>query len=229
MSRLGHLLLITLTSLGAASSLLPAASHAQQIYRSVGPDGKVTFSDQPPASGNATMKSKSGMDAPGTSESGLPYGLQQVVNKYPVTLYSAKECDPCIAARNLLVSRGIPFTEKTVDNNESIESLKNLSGAASLPFGTIGSQRLNGFSDVEWTQYLDAAGYPRKSQLPSSYRRPPASPLATAKAAPAPEQTEQTTERLAPRTRQAPAPAAPAADTVAPAGPTPTNPAGIVF
>lgn len=48
MSRLGNLFLITLTSLGAASSLLPAASHAQQIYRSVGPDGKVTFSDQPP-------------------------------------------------------------------------------------------------------------------------------------------------------------------------------------
>ena len=32
-----------------AGCLLSPLSQAQQIYRSVGPDGKVTFSDKPPA------------------------------------------------------------------------------------------------------------------------------------------------------------------------------------
>ncbi|HSV53612.1 MAG TPA: NrdH-redoxin, partial [Burkholderiaceae bacterium] len=44
-------------------------------------------------------------------------------------------------------------------------------------------QQLKGFSDVEWTQYLDAAGYAKTSQLPSNYRQPPATPLVAVKRA----------------------------------------------
>ena len=40
-----------------------------------------------------------------------------------------------------------------------------------------GGQQLKGYSDLEWKQYLDAAGYPKSSQLPSGYRNPPAAPL----------------------------------------------------
>ncbi len=90
---------------------------------------------------------------------------------FPVTLYTAAHCAPCASARNLLVSRGIPFTERTVGSNEDIEALKRLSGNTSLPFGSIGNQQLQGFSDSEWTQYLNAAGYPHAvavtAQLPS--------------------------------------------------------------
>nr|WP_226858665.1 glutaredoxin domain-containing protein [Diaphorobacter aerolatus] len=212
-------------------------AEAQQIYRSVGPDGKVTFSDQPPAnnagksakdgsrgattlSGNAAEAGSSGGATGGT----LPYSLQQVASRFPVTLYSGDDCAPCNSARNLLMARGVPFTERTVTNNESIAALKALSGGNnSIPFATIGGQHLSGFSDSEWTQYLDAAGYPKKSQLPPNYQRPAPTPLATA-AQPAPA-TPQTTQQPATR----PLPAAPAPDAVAPSGPTPTNPAGLVF
>jgi len=148
-------------------------AHAQPIYKSVGPDGKVTFSDRAPDP-DATPATISGS---GNSNDVLPFKLRQIANKYPVTLYSSKDCDPCNSARNLLAQRGIPFNEKTIDTNEDIEALKRLSGSSNLPFGTIGSQHLKGFSDAEWSKYLDAAGYPKESELPKNYRRPSPTPL----------------------------------------------------
>src|SRR5690606_15072732 len=82
--------------------------------------------------------------------------------------------------------RGIPYTEKLVETPEDGYAIKRLSGQASLPFLTIGGQQIKGYSDTEWTQLLDAAGYPRTSALPGSYRRPAPAPLVAAKPVPAP-------------------------------------------
>lgn len=142
-----------------------------------------------------------------------------MATKYPVTLYVGDNCGPCGAGRSMLTSRGIPFAEKTVNSNEDIQALQRLSGDSSLPFMTIGSQQLKGFSDSEWTQFLDAAGYPSSSTLPSSYRRPAATPLVAVAAAPAPAVAGATP---APAARPAPAPAPRPA-------PNNDNPAGIKF
>ena len=117
----------------------------------------------------------------------------------------------------MLTSRGIPFAEKTVSSNEDAQALQRLSGDRSLPLMTIGSQQLKGFSDSEWTQFLDAAGYPSSSTLPASYRRPAATPLVAVAAAPAVAGATPT-----PAARPAPAPVPPPAATN-------DNPAGIKF
>jgi glutaredoxin len=193
---------------------------AQGVYRNVGPDGRVTFSDQPPASASdrpATGSSASGGTSAGGSAS-LPYELRQVTSKYPVTLYTGKDCVPCNNGRNLLNSRGIPYTEKTVSTADDIAALKRINGDGSLPLMTLGNQQIKGYSDKEWAQYLDAAGYPQQSKLPSSYRRPAPTPLvASVKTA--------TPEKPAGKAKDAAA-AAPAAVPVAPPV---TNPAGIRF
>ena len=147
----------------------------------------------------------------------MPYELRQVANRYPVTIYTGNDCAPCGSLRNMLTSRGVPYTERTVASNEDIAALQRLSGSTSLPFGTIGGQQLVGFSDAEWIQYLDAAGYPKQSQLPSNYRQPAPTPLVAAKpveSAPAAEPK---------------APARPALPPPVNDGPTPSNPAGIRF
>jgi glutaredoxin len=204
----------------AVAALSVTASQAQ-VYRIVGPDGKVTFSDQPPPAGNSGKAGAANASASsGSASSSLPYELRQVSSKYPVTLYTGENCSPCGAGRSMLTSRGIPFVEKTVTTNEDTQALQRLSGDTTLPFVTIGSQQIKGFSDSEWTQFLDAAGYPSSSALPSGYRRPAATPLVAVSAAPA-------------ATAQAGNRAAPAA--AAPAVPQPTppvtreNPAGIKF
>ena len=169
----------------AAGTLAPA--QAQQVYRIVGPDGKVTFSDRPPPASGASSSASTAnaASAGGAASAGLPFELRQVAAKYPVTLYTSDNCAPCISARSLLTTRGVPFAEKTVSTADDSQALQRISGETSLPLMTIGSQQLKGFSDAEWTQYLNAAGYPPSSVLPSSYRFPPATPLVAVTAAPA--------------------------------------------
>jgi glutaredoxin len=203
----------------ASAALLGAlaTAHAQTIYRIVGADGKVTFSDKPPVSTEQGKVAGTGIGAAGATAAGsLPFELRQVVSKYPVTLYTGQDCTPCGSGRALLVSRGIPFSERTVATNEDVAALQRLTGDGSLPVISIGSQRLKGFSDTEWSQYLDLAGYPKVSALPANYKNPPPAPLITVQKAVEPKPDPK------PAQVQAPEP-------VVPTGPTPSNPAGITF
>lgn len=186
---------------------------AQAVYRIVSPDGRVTFSDKPPAAGQSAsvvQESEGRSATEAASLSALPYELRQTVSRYPVTLYTTDSCAPCDTGRALLMRRGIPFVERTVTTPQDGEALRRLSGDTALPFLTIGVQRLRGFSDAEWGQFLSAAGYPLQSQLPSSYRQPQAMPLVISQ----PAQTLQPAAPLPAR----PGPPAPA-----------SNPAGISF
>ena len=153
------------------------AAQAQTVYRVVGPDGRVSFTDQPPAP-NQKATATSGGKPVSAAPSGLPLELRQAVSKYPVTLYTATDCSPCASGRELLTSRGVPFTERTVNTAEDGEIFKRLSGELALPFLTIGGQRIKGFTPSEWEQYLTAAGYPAMSLLPRNFRNAAATPLA---------------------------------------------------
>jgi glutaredoxin len=205
--------IVAMMGLSAVFSALPSAQ-AQQLYRSVGPDGKVTFSDKPPQDSKNSATIKPGAAA-GDTGAALPFELRQIATRFPVTLYTSKDCTPCGTARTYLSSRGVPFNERTVNSNADIEALKRLAGDATLPLATVGSQQLKGFSDQEWGQYIDAAGYPKTSALPSGFRNAAPAPLVAVQATPA----------------TAPAATAAAPDTTPRAipAPAPSNPAGIRF
>ena len=202
--------------IAALAIIMPATSHlyAQQVYKSVDKNGRVTYSEVPPLP-------SSGERLAGESAANptLPYSLQQIVSRYPVTLYTAKDCAPCINARLMLTQRGVPFTERTVSSNEDIDAYKKLNGDTSLPLGTIASQQLKGYEELEWTKYLDAAGYPKSSNLPRNYRNPEATSLT-------PKKVSEKTEKEG---ADKPAPARPAQPAAAvPQAPS-NNPAGIKF
>lgn len=205
-------------ALGGCVALLLAAvpASAQAVYRIVAPDGKVTFSDKPPVANAGAPASGVAGKTPELAAAVLPLELRQAVNKYPVVLYTASNCAPCGSGRALLSRRGVPFTEKTVNTAEDADALQRISGGNSLPFLTIGGQHIKGYSDSEWTQFLDAAGYPKTSVLPSTYRSVSATPL-VALQKPAPADKPDTA-----------APDAPAAPSAAPTA-SPSNPAGIRF
>jgi len=202
-----------------AASLAAPALQAQPVYRSVGADGKVTFSDRPPlAETGASARTASPSATVGNAGAqNLPYELRQAAQKYPVVLYTSAECTPCAAGRSLLTSRGIPFSEKTVATAADSQALQRLSGETSLPFATIGSQQLKGFSDTEWTQFLDAAGYPKSSILPASYRAPAPSALVTVAPVPTGAPAASVESRPGPSALPVQSPASPG------------NPAGIKF
>jgi glutaredoxin len=188
-----------LATLAAIAALLAgAATGAAAQYKIVGPDGRVTYTDKPPAPADARAA------APGTggTTSGgapLPVEVRQAMARYPVTLYAAKSCSPCDQARQWLKGRGIPFSEYSIDSNADIAALQSKFGGRELPVITIGGQVIRAFSSSELGSYADAAGYPKQARL-VGYNWPAPTPLAPPSAAPAPS------AEPAP----APAPAAPA-------------------
>lgn len=196
---------------------VPFTASAQTVFRIVGPDGKVTFSDKRPARADEGKLVGTGVGAKGdASGTALPFELRQVVGKYPVVLYTSTNCGPCDTGRTLLNGRGVPFTERTISTKEDTEALQRLSGENSLPFLTIGSQKIKGMSDLEWKQYLDAAGYPKASMLPAGYKNPAPAPLVSVQQATAEPKAEAK-------------PAAPETPTPPPPAFNPANPAGIQF
>ena len=192
---------------------------AQAVYRIVGADGRVSFSDKPPANPGKVTPLESETKEPVASGSTLPYDLRQIASKYPVTLYTSKDCAPCDTGRNLLRKRGVPFSEKTVTTPEDSQAYERLSNSNSLPLLTLGGQQIKGFNEAEWVQYLGAAGYPEKSRLPSGYRNPAPAPLVAVQLTPGP-----TPAASEPASAPMPLPAPTPETRVNPA-----NPAGIQF
>lgn len=195
--------------------LLPAAllccaalAHAE-LYKSIAPDGQVTYSDTPPAAAKRveTRPLPSGSAAAAT----LPYALAQVAKAQPVTLYTADRCVPCDAGRSLLSTRGVPYTEKTVSSGEDIAVLRAAGGDAQLPLLTIGRSKEKGFEEGAWNTALTAAGYPKTSQLPAIWRNPPPQSAAPRSAAKAGDAVEKAPAASAPAASAAAAETPPAA------------------
>ena len=207
-------LAIKLIASQAIITLASSQLYAQQVFKSVDKQGRVTYSEVPPLPGSGDK-----LTGESASNAALPYSLQQVVSRYPVTLYTAENCAPCISARLMLTQRGVPFTERTVSSNEDIDAYKKLNGDTSLPLATIAGQQLKGYEETEWTKYLDAAGYPKSSTLPRNYRNAEATSLTPKKAVDKAE--KEAAEKPAPTRAARPAAAAPQEPN--------NNPAGIKF
>ena len=212
--------------LAAALVLAPGLAHdaaAQLIYRSVGPDGRVTFSDRELNTARAPVVAGEARTPTAKGDDSLPYALREVLARFPVALYTGNDCSPCASARALLVQRGVPFTEFSVRSTADVQALQALSGQDRLPFATIGQQHVTGFAADEWRQYLDAAGYPQTSVLPANYRQPAARALAPQGPPVATDPAKAGNPAAAARGRTFEVPVVP------PNRVTPTNPAGLTF
>ncbi|MGZ3236122.1 MAG: glutaredoxin family protein [Burkholderiaceae bacterium] len=171
--------------------LLCATTAQAQMYKWIGPDGKVTYSDAPPPSSAKQVETKSFSEG-GPSTAGLPYVVAEAVKNSPVKLYTTAKCGSCDQGRMLLNTRGIPFTEKTVATNEDVEHLRQLSGDAQLPVLTIGRNKQKGFEAGAWNSALTYAGYPESNQLPKTYRNGDVESAAAPKKSAAENQSQKT-------------------------------------
>jgi glutaredoxin len=164
----------------ALSSLLAVlawqiATPAWALYKVVGPDGRITYTDRAPVDKPAQALKPNGASA---STEGLPYELQRVVGRYPVNLFTGPQCAACDAARQMLKERGVPFVEKTVTTPGDARAYLKQEGTDQLPSIRIGQKQMLGYVQAEWNSYVDAAGYPAKSALPLNYAWPEPRPMA---------------------------------------------------
>ncbi len=187
---------VALAPLLLSSLLALTAAPALAQYKVVGPDGSVTYTDRPPATQNArvTAMGRNAVPPPAGGDATLPAELRTATQRHPVTLYTSDGCPPCDTGRRLLQQRGVPYSERRVITEDDAAALERLLGARTVPALSIGAQPLRGFNELDWTAYLDAAGYPRENRLPRSWQAAPPRPLvdratptpAVAEAAPAP-------------------------------------------
>jgi len=173
-SRLVRLATVALLLGGAAVGAMA------QTYKVVGPDGKVTFTDKPPAANQIKAPTNSAQGtAPGAA--GMPFETRQAMAKYPVTLYSTKNCPACDNVRQALKGRGVPFSEYTANDSTDVAAYRSRFNTTSFPGISVGSKNMTGFSSSDLSGYLDAAGYPAQARL-SGYAWPPATALVPASA-----------------------------------------------
>jgi glutaredoxin len=156
-----------------------------QLYRWTDENGRVHLTDTPPppSAKNVQTRSSTVGDAAAPQAAGQPYALQLAARNYPVTLFTAPECEPCGDARRLLNERGVPFREVSVVDGQQAEELKKVAGGLSVPTISVGSSVQKGFEEGSYHALLDTAGYPRAGILPPRNQTEP-------KPAPQPAETQ---------------------------------------
>ena len=145
-----------LVLLSAAGAVCPALAQ-QSLYKSVGPDGKVVYSDRPPADGKIEKTLKFD-DLPASalpaSASSYVEQLRRLRASTPATtvpagsnvLYSAVWCGYCKLAKAWLGSKNIAYQLIDIDTKEGMASFAQAGGGKGVPLLLAGSQRVQGFS-----------------------------------------------------------------------------------
>ena len=173
-----------LLAMAAAACVMPPAD-AQQLYKWVDKDGKVSYSDVPAPADAKDVKQTGYGDNVMPASDDLPYSVRDAIKRNPVTLYANACGELCDKARALLNARGIPYSDKNPETDPMArEVLKEATGGMPMPTLMMGQRVAKGFVESEWQDGLTRSGYPRTN--PGIRTRPPAAASAPAAPAPAP-------------------------------------------
>lgn len=158
-------------------SLLPAflalayvcASDAQTtttLYKSVGPDGKVVYSDRPDAKArDAKVLTFHNLPASPLSAQTLAYieqlqkSADQRASSPPpadVVLFSAVWCGYCKQAKAYLASKQVAYREFDIDTKEGLAFFAHAGGKSGVPLLLVNGQRVSGFSPAAYDALLPA-------------------------------------------------------------------------
>ena len=154
---------LLLSLLLGCAALSAFTAQAQTSYRWTDPKtGQMVISDKPPPAGVKQVSKYQQGPGEDQDNSNLPYATRKAVENYPVKLYTAPECvEVCQRARDILNTRGVPFTEKLVTTPDDSTELKNIAGEVYIPVLTVGKQVVKGVNASSWNNILDLAGYPK--------------------------------------------------------------------
>jgi Domain of unknown function (DUF4124) len=135
-----------------------------ELYKWIGADGKINYSDTPPPADAKKVEKKRLNDRVAEGD-GLDFATRNASKKYPVVLFVTDCGTPCDQARALLAKRGVPHTEKNPEKNRADgQELKKLIGALEVPDLQVGKDKpIKGFEEAAWNAALDAAGYPKSA------------------------------------------------------------------
>ena len=138
--------------------LLAAVADAQTLYKSVGPDGKPTYSDKPPQDGKV-QKTLKVNELPNTAlpaavstelEAIRRSGAKAATPTASTVLYAAAWCGYCRQARAYLAKAGIKYQEIDIDTPSGKAAFASVSGAGGVPLLVVKGEQLRGYSELAY-------------------------------------------------------------------------------
>jgi glutaredoxin len=160
-------------ALVAFSILMVVAGAARaELYRWTDEKGRVHVTDTPPpASARSVARQKPLANVVEGNQP--PYELALAMKNFPVVLYTSPDCNEgCALARNALNSRGVPFREVQVLDEQTNDALKKATGANQVPALTVGRSVHQGFEQAAYEALLDSARYPKAGTMPRREQAP---------------------------------------------------------
>ena len=144
--------------------------YAETLYKVIGVDGRVTYTDLPPADRRSTLELKF-TDAPVTSlpesvlknQAEFAKGMQnqsaqakKIDVSGPTTLFSASWCGYCTQAKVYLRTKGIAFRELDIDTPAGGCAYFEAGGQRGVPLIMVAGKRLSGFSTGAYDHFFAA-------------------------------------------------------------------------
>ena len=135
------------------SAVFSTASLAQNLYKSIGPDGKVVYSDRPPTEGRLekTMQFKN-LPSSSLSTDQLEKmrrnnaGPQAAIPSDQAVIYTTAWCGYCKRAKTYMSSKGISYREVDIETAHGLAAYAKAGGSKGVPFLQYRGQSVQGFS-----------------------------------------------------------------------------------
>lgn len=147
-----------------AWGLLSTSLTAATLYKSIAPDGKVTYSDQLPHDEKTVKTLTVRTPPPGTAQTNAvtptpDTGKSQQPDATPapmnLVLFSATWCGYCRQAQAYLKQRGIAYQEHDIDTPSGRKAFAQSSTQRGIPLLIRnGSQKIRGFSKSSYDAFL---------------------------------------------------------------------------
>src|SRR5262245_1571727 len=139
-NRMRRLSVFLIAVLGA----LAGEAAAQEMYKVVGPNGRVTYTNQkPPAGANATVVANAPQVSTYTGTpivTGKPAAVRPAAApRAEVKLYATDWCGYCRQARAYLASRGVRYTELDIEKSPAARAEYQALGARGVPVILVGA------------------------------------------------------------------------------------------
>ena len=132
-----------------------SAAVAQTFYKSVGPDGKVVYSDKPPASG----KVEKTLDVQTLPNTAIPPETlkelerlkregkgQTAATSAGIVLFSASWCGYCRQAKAHLAQRAVNYRDYDIDTPEGKAAFVHAGGGGGVPLLIKNGEKVRGYS-----------------------------------------------------------------------------------